>query len=206
MQKINWTIKEVEYNDLKGYANNPRDITPQSLKLLEDSLQTYGQVIPLVVNQDMTVLGGNQRLKVIKGNRVLVSIPDRMLTDKEQAELVITLNNKIGEWDFSKLEALGFTKDILIDDFGFDEEYIEANQFKLDDLDAFFDETMLSDGFTEVQVGDTTVKQLIIKFTEVNKTPNEIMDLIREQKLAEGVESMEDLVLNKARKYETHNS
>jgi hypothetical protein len=196
MNKINWTTEEVDVSKLKGYKNNPRDITESNLELLKESVETYGQVVPLVVNQDYTVLGGNQRIKIMQG-KVKVQVPDRMLTAQEESELVIILNNKLGEWDFNKIEAMGFDKEVLIQDFGFDPEYIAKQEMSLDDFDFELD-----DGFTDNNAGeDKLVKQFVVKFEGI--TPEELTAEIEHAFVKSNVQSLEDLIKVKAQKYET---
>ncbi len=193
---IKWTVHEIDISKLKGYDKNPRDITPEALDLLKKSVEDFGQVVPLVVNQDYTVLGGNQRLKIMSGS-VKVLVPDRMLSNTEEAEIVTILNVKVGEWDFIKLESLGIDKEVLISDFNFDAEYIEKNSLNLDNFD--FDDDFSTDFEEEKQ---NPIKMIQVKFE--NNTPDEIFNLIENEKIATNTKSLEELILLKARKYESN--
>lgn len=196
--KITWKIEEVDVSLLKAYENNPRDITDTNLNLLKESVETYGQVVPLVVNQDFTVLGGNQRIKVLNG-KVKVQVPDRMLTKQEEKELVIILNNKLGDWDYNKIEALGFDKDVLIEEFGFDPEYIAKQEISLDDFDFELD-----DGFTDNNAGeDKLVKQFVVRFENID--PKDLQAEIEHAFVKSNVQSLEDLIKVKTKIYETNN-
>lgn len=197
MQNITWEEQIVDVGLLKGYKNNPRDITDVNLELLKQSVETYGQVVPLVVNQDFTVLGGNQRIQVMQGN-VKVIVPSRMLTAQEEAELVIILNNKLGEWDFTKMDALGFDKEALIEEFGFDEEFLTKNEINLDDFS--FDE----DAQEEDVLEDKLVKQFVVKFENI--TAEQVTEEIEAAFVKENVQSLEDLILKKVIKYESNNN
>jgi len=74
---------------------------------IKRSILEFGYVAPIIVNADMTVIGGHQRLKVLKElgyEEVECNIVDLNKT-KEKA-LNIALNKITGEWDNSKLEEL----------------------------------------------------------------------------------------------------
>lgn len=199
MEQIKWTTKWVDVKELTSYDKNPRDITKKSLELLEKSIKDYGQVVPLVVNQDFTIMGGNQRAKIING-KVWVTYPDRILSEKEVAEIVIGLNNKLGDWDFMKIEAMDFGTEALIEEFGFDKEYIEKQQTDLDNID-FGD---IGDFDMDLDSEDKLIKQFVIKFEGVSIQDVEAM--IKQAKVDENVDSLEDVILAKVRKYEANNS
>lgn len=103
IQKINIEkLKAAEYNLRKDLK--PEDEEYQKIKR---SILEFGYVAPIIVNADMTVIGGHQRLKVLKElgyEEVECNIVDLDKT-KEKA-LNIALNKITGEWDNSKLEEL----------------------------------------------------------------------------------------------------
>lgn len=82
----------------------PEDI---EYKKIKRSIEEFGYVDPLIVNKDMTVIGGNQRLKILKEldykkvDCVLLNLDKT----KEKA-LNIALNKIEGEWDLPKLKDL----------------------------------------------------------------------------------------------------
>lgn len=57
-------IKYIQTSKLNPAKYNPREISEESLKALKKSIEEFGFVEPIVVNKDMTVIGGHQRLKV----------------------------------------------------------------------------------------------------------------------------------------------
>lgn len=197
MNKPIWNTMVVDASLLKGYSKNPRDITQETQELLKGSLEKFGQVMPLVVNKDFTVLGGNQRLKLING-KVSILVPNRQLTETEEAEIVTLLNVKVGDWDWNKIEAMGIDTDVLVSEFNFDKEYVEKNSFDLDSFD--FDE----DFSPEFAEDENLIKQILVKFETIEQ--EELESLIKLQKQKAGVRSLEELVIHKARKYETNNS
>ena len=62
-------IKTVNISEIKPNENNPRFITDAKFKKLVKSIKNFPQMLelrPLVVDENMVVLGGNMRLKAIK--------------------------------------------------------------------------------------------------------------------------------------------
>lgn len=63
------------------------------------------QLRPIVVNEDMVVLGGNMRLKACKeaGLREVPVIKASDLTEEQQKQFIIKDNVGYGEWDWEAL-------------------------------------------------------------------------------------------------------
>ena len=62
-------IEKIDINLLNSSEYNPRkDLKPEDIeyKKIKRSIKEFGYVDPIIVNKDMTVIGGNQRLKVFK--------------------------------------------------------------------------------------------------------------------------------------------
>jgi ParB-like chromosome segregation protein Spo0J len=60
---------------------------------------------PIVVNDDMVVLGGNMRLKACKeaGLKTIPIIKASLLTEQQQKEFIVKDNVGYGEWDWDDL-------------------------------------------------------------------------------------------------------
>ncbi len=103
IQKIEITkLKPAEYNPRKNLK--PEDEEYQKIKR---SIIEFGYVAPVIVNSDMTVIGGHQRLKVLKElgyNEVECVVVD--LNKNKEKALNIALNKISGDWDNNKLEEL----------------------------------------------------------------------------------------------------
>ena len=56
-------LKNVEVKKLKLATYNPRRITERELKKLVTSIEENGFIQPIVVNKDLTIIGGHQRIK-----------------------------------------------------------------------------------------------------------------------------------------------
>ena len=129
-------LEKRKTDELKFYPGNPRKMDRKEMEKLKKSISEFGLVDPLIVNKDNEVIGGNQRLKVIKTlgikevDVVVVDLPK----SKEKA-LNIALNRISGEFDEGLLKN-------FIDD-------IEPLDLKLTGLDD--KEISLLDDNVEVQ-------------------------------------------------------
>lgn len=108
--KLVWKTVKRKVNDLIPLEINPRKITPERQQRLIDSLNKFNLAEIPIVNFDNTLIGGNQRFKVMqlvgRGNETIdVRYPNRQLTEQEVKEYALTSNSHAGEWDFSILEA-----------------------------------------------------------------------------------------------------
>lgn len=103
-------IQIIDINKLIPATYNPRkDLKPDDAEYIKikNSIVKFGFVSPLVINKDMTVIGGHQRLKVLKDlgiTEVECIVVD--LDKTNEKELNIALNKIQGDWDEDKLEAL----------------------------------------------------------------------------------------------------
>jgi DNA modification methylase len=104
-------FKKLDMGIFKPASYNPRmDLTPEDdeYKNIKRSIEEFGYVEPIIVNSDMTIIGGHQRAKVLADlgyseiDCIVVDIPDKA---KEKA-LNVALNKISGAWDFTKLNAL----------------------------------------------------------------------------------------------------
>lgn len=98
----------VRVGEIKPNPNNPRIIKDDKFKKLVKSIQEFPQMLnirPIVVNDDMVVLGGNMRLKACKeaGLKELPIIKASSLTEEQQKEFIIKDNVGFGEWDWDML-------------------------------------------------------------------------------------------------------
>lgn len=125
-------IRKVAINELIPATYNPRkdlkkgDAEYQKIKR---SIETFGYIDPIIANSDMTVIGGHQRLKVLKdlGFKEVEVVFVNLDKDHEKA-LNIALNKIGGDWDAKSLdELIGELNiaDIDVELTGFDMEEVE---------------------------------------------------------------------------------
>jgi hypothetical protein len=93
---------------VKSNPNNPRIIKDDKFAKLVASIKEFPlmlQIRPIVVNDDMIVLGGNMRLKacIAAGLKEVPIIKVNNLTEHEQKQFIIKDNVSGGEWDWNIL-------------------------------------------------------------------------------------------------------
>ena len=124
-------IEEIEISKLKPATYNPRQISTKQYNDLKKSIERFGLVDPIIVNKDNTVIGGHQRLKIIKslGEKTIGCIVLDLNKEKEK-ELNIRLNKNTGDFDMDIL-ANEFDIDNLVD-WGFKHIDLGVNIDKID--------------------------------------------------------------------------
>jgi len=127
---ITWTTKKVKIKEIRDWDKNPRRISKKDAADLKFSIKKFGLAEPLVVNLDYSLIGGHQRKKLINVPEleIDVRVPNRMLTEKEAAELGIRLNKNTGTWDDDAL-ANFFNQEDLIS-WGFTEDQLLGEEFE----------------------------------------------------------------------------
>ena len=110
----------------KRNPNNPRILKDDKFAKLTQSIKDFPQMLdirPIVVNDDMVVLGGNMRLKACKeaGLKEVPVIKVNDLTEEQQREFIIKDNVGFGDWDWDLL-ANEWDADLL-DDWGLDIDF-----------------------------------------------------------------------------------
>jgi len=101
--------KLTKVTEIKPNPNNPRVIKDEKFQQLVDSIIQFPKMLelrPIVVNDDMVVLGGNMRLKACKaaGLKEVPVIKASDLTEDEQKQFIIKDNVGFGEWDWDMIK------------------------------------------------------------------------------------------------------
>ena len=184
---------KVKIEDVKPNPNNPRIITDDKFKKLVKSIREFPNMLdlrPIVVNDDMEVLGGNMRLRACKeaGLKEIPIIKADNLTPQQQREFIIKDNIGYGDWDWSVLDEQYDDNTLL--DWG-----IELPEFNLDGLDysVLDEDEEIIEGQLENMKGSIR-KAVQIEFEpEHYDEANELIRYWREQKLYIGGFLMEKL-------------
>ena len=131
-------IEIIEINKLKPATYNPRQISTNQYRDLEESIDKFGLVDPIIVNgKTMTIIGGHQRSKIwtekakqSKMDDITIPCVVLELNKEEERELNIRLNKSGGEFDLDIL-ANEFEIEEL-KDWGFKEIELGLNIDKID--------------------------------------------------------------------------
>ena len=125
-------IEKVKIAELNPAEYNPRRMTNKQYEDLKNSLEKFGLVDPIIINSDNTVVGGHQRLRIMRElGAELVPVVRVNLSKEDEKELNIRLNKNSGEFDLDIL-ANNFEIDEL-KDWGFKDIELGLNIDKLDD-------------------------------------------------------------------------
>ena len=125
-------IQLIKINKLKPATYNPRQISTKQYNDLKKSLSKFSLVEPIVVNKDMTIIGGHQRYKIckeLKHTEIDCVVLD--LSKEDERELNIRLNKNTGDFDMDIL-ANEFDIDELTD-WGFKHIDLDLNIDKIDE-------------------------------------------------------------------------
>ncbi len=112
---ITWHLEKRLVKELKPHPKNPRQLSKDQERHLNSSINKFGLAEKPIINTDSTIIGGHQRLQILKKQKVKEIecwVPERELNSAEVDELNVRLNKNTGSFDF----------DIL------------ANQFEIPDL------------------------------------------------------------------------
>lgn len=153
-------IYQMAVVDLKPATYNPRKISDKQKEELIKSIQQFGLVDPIIVNNHPKrkgiVIGGHQRLAIAK-LLVMETVPVVLLnlTEAKERELNLRLNKNTGDWDLELLK--GFDIDQLLD-VGFDETELS---------DIWSDTLSVEDDGFDVEKAIKAIKKPKAKFGEV---------------------------------------
>ena len=169
-------MQKVKIAEVKTNPNNPRLIKDDKFKKLVKSIKEFPQMLelrPIVVNDDMIVLGGNMRLKACKeaGLKEVPIIKASDLTDEQQNEFIVKDNVGFGEWDW---DVLANEWDVVqLEDWGLDGFPFEDN---INLSDEFGEDFNLKDGDKEpfqqmtFTLADEQVEQIKNAIADIKQT------------------------------------
>jgi DNA modification methylase len=149
---LTWTTAKRKVSDLLPAGYNPRKMSENERRDLEDSIKEFGTVVPVVLNtgtRDSILIGGHQRVAIYADlgiQEIDVMVPSRELDETEEKRLNLRLNKNTGSWDDEKLKL--FDMDMLLD-IGFGDEDLQA---LFDDVDVIEDEFDLEKALKETKI------------------------------------------------------
>jgi len=171
---------KVKIHDIKSNAENPRFINDSKFKKLVKSIKEFPEMLdlrPIVVDEDMVILGGNMRHKacIEAGIKEIPITIAKGLTDNQKKEFIIKDNVGFGEWDWDILEDWN-TDDL--NDWGLDtpedwDEVLEAEEDNYTEPDDLKVDVVLGDlieiGEHRLLCGDSTDADQVAKLMNGEK-------------------------------------
>lgn len=150
---------KMKLSDISPNPSNPRIIKDEKFLKLKDSINAFPKMMelrPIIVDETMTVLGGNMRLKALS-DLGFKEIPDSWvkkaseLSDEEKKQFIIKDNVGFGEWDWQDLQANWDTD--KLEEWGLDVPGFEGVDYsdknKEIDIYSMEDEMIIKLKFTE---------------------------------------------------------
>ncbi len=165
-------VEKININKVKSNTSNPRFIKDVKFAKLVSSIKSFPEMLekrPIVVDEDLVVLGGNMRLKACKEaglKEVFIDIAEGW-TEKQKQEFIIKDNVGFGEWDWDILGNEWNSVDL--EDWGMD------TWQNMDDIETS-DEFTLPDGDKEpfqqqtYTLADAQAEQIKNAIADIKKT------------------------------------
>jgi len=165
----------IKISQVKSNPNNPRLIKNDKFKKLVKSVQDFPEMLelrPIVVDENMIVLGGNMRLKacVEAGlKEVWIEVAEGF-TEEQKKEFIVKDNVGFGEWEWDMLAnewEQTELEDWGLDGFPFEHKVLEAEEDNFEVPDEIKTDIVLGDLFEigehRLLCGDSTDSVLIDK-------------------------------------------
>ena len=145
-----FVMQDINRKEIKNAPYNPRIIDDSNRKKLQKSLKKLGLLEPLIVNKrNYNLVSGHQRISILddinKSNDYILTFSVVDLTDKQEKEANIMLNNQSlqGEYDPLKLTDMFKEHGISFEETGF--ELNELNIMGVETDSIFENETEKSE-------------------------------------------------------------
>ena len=139
LEELKLITKVLKLSKVKPNPDNPRFIRDKEYNKLVNSITKSSWMLflrPIIVNDDMTVLGGNMRLRACKeaGLKEVPVIQASNLSENQQREFIVKDNVGFGEWDWDMLANEWDSTDL--DNWGLDswqnmDDIETSNEFSL---------------------------------------------------------------------------
>lgn len=145
----------IDINELKPYKNNARLHPQEQINKIVNSINEFGFITPVIIDENNTILVGHGRTQAAK-QAGLTKVPYRRITNltDEQKRAYILADNKlsdIAEWDeeLLKIELENISLDMTA--FGFEEFNIDIDE---GDAEIIEDEVPETPEEPRAQLGD----------------------------------------------------
>lgn len=129
-------VQKVDIRTVKENKKNPRYIRDNKFKKLVKSIKDFPEMLefrPIIVDENMTILGGNMRYKAAKAAGLFEIYIDvvKDWTDKQKEQFIIKDNIGFGDWDWDLLANEWDVKDL--NDWGLNLPEFEPNNIEINE-------------------------------------------------------------------------
>lgn len=135
-------IATIPISKLNPAEYNPRVITKDEFSGLVESLKTFGQQENLIVNKDMTVISGHQRLEAMKSlgwDEAVCNVVDLDKHAEKKLNVIMNSHAISGKYDDILLGE-------ILEELKLDDDYSSLRLDKLESLDLSEPDISLPDG------------------------------------------------------------
>ena len=134
MEDFRLKIEYININELKPYSKNAKKHPKKQIKLIKNSIESFGMCDPIAINNEKIIVEGHGRLEALKqlGYDEVPCIRLDHLNDEERRAYTLA-HNKVAEseWDFDLLnEEIDDILSFDMEDFGF--EFVDEEKNKRD--------------------------------------------------------------------------
>jgi hypothetical protein len=188
----------IKIENLKVNPNNPRIIKDDNFKKLVLSIKEFPEMLqlrPIVVNEEMVILGGNMRYRACleAGKKEVPVIIAKGLSEEKQKEFLIKDNVSGGEWDYDVLA--NEWSELPITEWGVNVWQPNDDLFSIDEEDE--DET--GAGSKEPKASDDGFSIFEMVMEHENKIV--LVELLNKVKKEYAFEKLEDALMEVVRVY-----
>jgi hypothetical protein len=188
----------IKIENLKVNPNNPRIIKDDNFKKLVLSIKEFPEMLqlrPIVVNEEMVILGGNMRYRacIEAGKKEVPVIIAKGLSEEKQKEFLIKDNVSGGEWDYDILA--NEWSELPITEWGVNVWSPNDDLFSIDEED----EEEISAGSKEPKASDDGFSIFEMVMEHENKIV--LVELLNKVKKEYAFEKLEDALMEVVRIY-----
>lgn len=153
-------MKEVKISSIIENPNNPRVIEDMDFERLKKSIEEFPKMLelrPIVVNEDMVIVGGNMRYAALK-SLGYTKIPENWIkkasefTPDELRKFIVLDNSGFGKWDYEVLKEQYSVVEL-------EEMGVTVPHYEAVDPDNFFNSE-------EEDMGKRQTKKIILEYGE----------------------------------------
>ena len=181
-------IQNIEIKKLKPSVYNPRKMSEEDMESLKQAIKEFGLVEPIVVNKDLAIIGGHQRIKAMS-QMGYTEAPCVVVNLNKQKEKILNLalNRITGTWDEMKLMKV--IKEV--NDFGDIKKLTGFNNYEINQMLVEY-QLELGSGEESIDLQDNEeLKRIFERHEKIEMPVERPKVLVRRNKIAFYVETME---------------